>query len=78
MTTGRIVLLITAMLCATLHEAAAQRRGYVDNFDNGSLESGRRSGQNQRPPYLLWRTVTPGTYALAENDGVLRIGYKKH
>ena len=78
MRTGRTVLLIVTMLGAGLLEGTAQRRGYVDDFDNGTLELKRRSGQNQRSPYLLWRTVTPGTYALAENDGVLKIGYKKH
>lgn len=56
----------------------SQRWGYTDDFEDGSLEfRWRRSGQSNRPPYLLWRTVTPGTYDLLEADGVLNINYSK-
>ena len=55
----------------------AQRQGTVDDFENGTLSFTWRSGQNQRPPYLLWRTITPGTYGLSESEGVLHIDYHR-
>jgi hypothetical protein len=73
----RFLFLIALLLATTANQAVSQRRGYTDDFENGTLEFSWRSGQNNRPPYLLWRTVTPGTYALSEADGVLKINYLK-
>ena len=54
-----------------------QRRGYTDEFEDGSLAFTWRIGQVDRLPYPLWRTVTPGTYKLSESDGVLKIDYSR-
>jgi hypothetical protein len=71
------VLLTAAFLGACSTDGVAQRRGYTDDFENGTLEFRWRSGQTNRPPYLLWRTVTPGTYGISESDGVMKIAYLK-
>ena len=69
--------LIAACLGTVFPEGFAQRRGYTDDFENGTLELNWRSGQGDRSPYLLWRTATPGTYGLSETGGVLKIDYAR-
>ena len=58
-------------------QVISQGRGYTDDFENGTLEFTWRRAQNNRPPYLIWRTITPGTYSLSEADGVLKVDYEK-
>ncbi len=72
-----LFVILLVLITGGIRETMAQRRGYVDDFENGSLALTWRSQQGDRPPYLLWRTVTPRTYGLSELDGVLRIDYMR-
>ncbi|MFC2089599.1 DUF5060 domain-containing protein, partial [Bacteroidota bacterium] len=45
---------------------------------DGTLEFVWRRGNTNRPPYKIWHTVTPGTYGLTENNGVLNIAYSRN
>ncbi|MGW8315036.1 MAG: DUF5060 domain-containing protein [Bacteroidales bacterium] len=67
--------MLSLLMTAALQDGMAQLRGYVDDFEDGSLAFTWRSRQSERPPYLLWRTVTPRTYGLSESEGVLLIDY---
>lgn len=69
--------MLCMLLLVGIQDTLAQRRGYVDDFEDGSLAFTWRSQQSERPPYLLWRTVTPGTYDLSEHDGLLHIEYTR-
>jgi hypothetical protein len=69
--------LISLLAWGALHQGHAQRQGYTDDFEDGTLELRWRSNQANRPPYQLWKTVTPGTYALSEEGGVLKIAYTR-
>ena len=55
----------------------SQRVGFTDNFDDGTMELIFRGNQGNRPPFKIWRTITPGTYSLAEKDSVLKIKYSR-
>ncbi len=59
------------------YNGVAQRVGYSDNFENGSLEFTFRNNQGNRPPFIIWGTETPGTYDMTESNGVLKIEYSK-
>jgi len=54
-----------------------QRVGFTDNFDDGSMIMTSRNNQLTRPPFKIWKTVTPGTYNLVEKDSVMKINYSK-
>lgn len=68
---------LSCLLVLVTFGGFSQRRGYVDDFENGTLEFARRSGQTDRPPFIIWGTVTPGTYKMEEADGVLKIDYSR-
>lgn len=74
---SRYIFLVSMGLVISLRPAITQRRGFIDDFENGTLQFNRRSGQTDRPPFIIWGTVTPGTYGLSEAGGVLRIDYSK-
>jgi hypothetical protein len=67
---------LTLMWLST-EKGISQQAGFTDDFENGTLEFVYRRTQANRPPYKIWRTVTPGTYALSEADGVLKIDYSR-
>jgi hypothetical protein len=51
------------------------QRGFTDTFSDSTMQlAGRNPNQ---PPFIIWSTKSPGTYALSETDGVLKINYKK-
>ncbi|MFC2126612.1 DUF5060 domain-containing protein [Bacteroidota bacterium] len=55
----------------------AQRRGLVDDFEDGTFEIKLRSRGSDRS-YTCWDTDSPGTYKLKEANGVLNVDYKKN
>ncbi len=73
----RLILMLLALLIVFVDQGFSQRRGSTDDFEDGSLEFTRRFGDSSRPPFVIWGTVTPGTYGLSEADGVLKIDYTK-
>jgi hypothetical protein len=73
----RHIIILFILMALSLQQGFSQRRGYIDDFENGTLAFTWRSRQGDRPPYEIWRTVTPGTYGLTEEDGVLKIDYTK-
>lgn len=69
-------LVLFIFLILVLHSAVfAQRNGYTDDFENGTLEFAFRNNQGNRPPFVIWGTETKGAYNLAESGGVLKIDY---
>jgi hypothetical protein len=74
----RYTLMLLILLILSIHNGMSQRRGFIDDFEDGTLEFTWRRGQNNRPPVLLWGTVTPVTYGLSEADGVLKIDYSRN
>ena len=73
----RYKLMLLILMTLSIQQGISQRRGYIDNFEDGTLEFMWRRTQNNRPPYKLWRTVTPVTYGISEADGVLKIDYSR-
>jgi len=67
-------ILITALLPVVCF---AQRRGFIDDFEDGSFEFMITNTRRPRPPVTIWETITPGTYGLSEQNGVLRIDYSR-
>ena len=63
----RLIILLVCVLGLTVNHCFSQRRGFTDEFDDGTLEFTRRFGQSNRPPVKIWGTVTPGTYALSDS-----------
>jgi hypothetical protein len=72
-----LIIMVICVLGLSLNQGFSQRRGFTDEFENGTLEFTNRSGQGNRPPVKIWGTLTPGTYGLSEADGVLKIDYSK-
>ena len=57
--------------------ALAQQNGFSDDFEDGSFEFSSPDSRRPRPPVTIWSTVTPGTYGLTEQNGVLHIDYSR-
>ncbi|MHC4913383.1 MAG: DUF5060 domain-containing protein, partial [Planctomycetota bacterium] len=73
----RYSLMFIILMILSIHQGISQRRGFIDDFENGMLEFKWRRGQSNLPPIILWGTVTPVTYGLSEADGVLKIEYSR-
>ncbi|NND34438.1 MAG: DUF5060 domain-containing protein, partial [Saprospiraceae bacterium] len=70
--TSKILLFLLILLSAL--EVKSQR-GFVDDFDDGSLTiPARNAGES---PTVIWSTLSPRTYGLSESNGVLEIDYQK-
>lgn len=55
----------------------AQRIGYTDDFENGTVEFAFRNNQGNRPPFTIWGTETKGAYVLTETGGVLKTDFSR-
>jgi len=71
----RLIIMLTCIMGLSVNHGFSQRRGFTDDFEDGTLEFTRQFGQSNRPPVKIWGTVTPGTYGLSEADGVPKIDY---
>jgi hypothetical protein len=69
--------LICLMTLTFINFGYAQRVGFTDDFENGTLEFSFRGNQGNRPPFIIWGTETKGAYQLTEADGVLKIDFTR-
>ena len=69
----RYISMLLVLMVLSIQQGFSQRRGTIDDFENGTLEFRWRNQQSDRPPFIIWGTVTPGTYGLAEAEGVMKI-----
>lgn len=52
--------------------ASSQITGFIDDFEDASIDT-LWNGQ----AHTLWNNISPGTYSLTEQNGVLEIGYTR-
>ncbi len=69
--------LIILLIFFSMISAIAQRAGFTDDFENGTLEFSFRNNQGNRPPFIIWGTETKGAYGLIETEGVLKIDFSR-
>ncbi len=69
--------LISFLILLFFTPGYAQRIGFTDDFENGSLEFSFRNNQGNRPPFVIWGTETKKTYNLTETGGTLNIGFSR-